>query len=661
MALENYRPIQFPEKTEIDNTDVVLIDSSTNGTNKYQLSRITAQASAEVAAAVAEEETARNSAISAAISGEVTARNAAIAANVDDTLSVSGKAADAKKTGDEIDDLKADLSNVITYSTQYVNRDSALSDKRYGADSIGLINGSGYTAIPAFTVPAGTYYFSDIIANFSHYVYSGETTIRNFSGSGRTSGTIILDNTATIYLTGNASFGICMFADNALPDVYIYGSYNVELKDGLVVINVDNTLTQNGIGADAKAVGDTLGIYGYQYIDESQIIENYRYGVDGSKTPTSATGYFILPAISLKSGTYYFRNIYSDFTAIENAETKARVSLKSLTGSGRLTGSVTIDYDCNVYITGNSSFDTIAYGKVLWADQPIAPLKEDRVYGIFGVRADSRRYREDVSPVFTVEKDGTGDFTTLKEAVEKAVIYPNAIIKVGKGIFDLIEEFGDDYFLNLEASGKPGLQLYNDITVEFTSDTLVTCHYTGVNDNVMRYFSPFNLNQNAGHNGGFTLKNLHLECSKVRYGIHDESDATSKAYRNQYMNCVIQVDNRENSAFSSRQCIGGGLGGASEIIIRDCVFESLVTEGTPGTGIVSYHNGGTGRSDIVIKDCYFKGNDTVKASWHGTSTKVSTMTVSGCSVGMAPYNQAEASSDIIENMELIAWNNDIRS
>ena len=62
MALENYRPIQFPEKTEIDNTDVVLIDSSTNGTNKYQLSRLTAQAQAEAQALVDAEATAREEA-----------------------------------------------------------------------------------------------------------------------------------------------------------------------------------------------------------------------------------------------------------------------------------------------------------------------------------------------------------------------------------------------------------------------------------------------------------------------------------------------------------------------------------------------------------------------------------------------------------------------
>lgn len=136
MALENYRITEFQEKTQVDNGDYVLIDSATDGTHKYQLSRIPAQASAEVAAAVAAEETAReaadaaevtarNAAISAAISEEVTARNAAISANVDDTLTVSGKAADAKKTGDEIADVKSDLT---AEETARANADTALGN-----------------------------------------------------------------------------------------------------------------------------------------------------------------------------------------------------------------------------------------------------------------------------------------------------------------------------------------------------------------------------------------------------------------------------------------------------------------------------------------------------------------------------------------------------
>ena len=578
--------------------------------------------------------------------------------NTDTTLSQSGHAADAKAAGERFDVVESASESAFYISRQYVDMSKSISDKRYGAINISLYDDTGYYVIPGIPLKAGTYYYKDIIAAFSHYIYSGEESINTFSGSGRISGSITFESDVVIYLTSNSSYGNIMFADDVLPQSYVYGVYDVSLKDGL--IDIDDTLSQNGACADSKLVGTLFGVNGFQFLKESDFVPNTRYGTT-NVTAVSANGYFTIPSIALKAGTYYFRNIYTDFSHVVNKSTGVRTSLSSLVGAGRVSGSVTIEYDFYLYITANTTYDTLSYGKVVWSNYPYHAMGNNRVYGLFGTRPDSNRYSENVQPVFTVEKDGKGDFATIKEALETAVLYPNSIVKVGQGTFDLIEEFGADYFANLGSVGNSGLQLYNDITVEFTGNTLVTCHYTGSNSNVMKYFSPFNLKKSAGCFGGFTLKNLHLECSNVRYGVHDESNASNLPYKNKYFNCNIKVDNRNNTAFSARQCIGGGLGSASEIIIRDCVFESVVNSGTSGTGIVSYHNGGTGRSDIIIKDCYFKGKDTIKASWHGTSTKISTMTVSGCSVGSAPYCVSEASGDTIENMELIAWNNEIHA
>ena len=104
---------------------------------------------------------------------------------------------------------------------------------------------------------------------------------------------------------------------------------------------------------------------------------------------------------------------------------------------------------------------------------------------------------------------------------------------------------------------------------------------------------------------------------------------------------------------------GNQLGDNPELC--SAVFTSVTDEGTNGTGIVTYHNGGDGRSRVVVKDCVITGKDTVKASHHGPSTKMSTMTVTNCSLDSEPYLIFETSSDTIENMELISWNNDIRS
>ena len=122
-----------------------------------------------------------------------------------------------------------------------------------------------------------------------------------------------------------------------------------------------------------------------------------------------------------------------------------------------------------------------------------------------------------------------------------------------------------------------------------------------------------------------------------------------------------------NAYWNARQCIGGGLGENTEIEIEGCIFES-VQRGSEqsGTGIVSYHNT-TGksasaniRSTITIKNSYFANNDTVKVSYLGAQTAVSTAIVSGCSMGMEPYCQDEASGSY-ENMRLIAFANEIRS
>lgn len=62
MALENYRVIQYPEKNTVDNTDYVLIDSSPNGTNKYQVTRILTEAEAAAQTKVDAEAAAREAA-----------------------------------------------------------------------------------------------------------------------------------------------------------------------------------------------------------------------------------------------------------------------------------------------------------------------------------------------------------------------------------------------------------------------------------------------------------------------------------------------------------------------------------------------------------------------------------------------------------------------
>lgn len=105
MALENYRIIEYPEKTEVDTSDYMLVDSESNGTNKYQVKRIITEAEAKVAAAVAAEAEAREAA------------DEALQDDIDNMATSAELAAETAAREAAVTDLKADL-NEITETTE---------------------------------------------------------------------------------------------------------------------------------------------------------------------------------------------------------------------------------------------------------------------------------------------------------------------------------------------------------------------------------------------------------------------------------------------------------------------------------------------------------------------------------------------------------------
>ena len=172
-------------------------------------------------------------------------------------------------------------------------------------------------------------------------------------------------------------------------------------------------------------------------------------------------------------------------------------------------------------------------------------------------------------------------------------------------------------------------------------------------------FSPFNSGVY-----GFTLDNLHLEASNCRYDVHDERASANDGYKNEYKNCSLYIDNSGNTGWSSKQCIGGGLGRNGEILVENCIFESVGISDS-GYGIVSWHNGAAGgaKSSIVISGNYFKGKGTFRLSWYGNSTDITTALVSNNSFGSAIQSKAETSDGTSPNVntEIIEWNNVIRT
>ena len=244
--------------------------------------------------------------------------------------------------------------------------------------------------------------------------------------------------------------------------------------------------------------------------------------------------------------------------------------------------------------------------------------------------------------------------TSLTATIIEATKYMNSVIYVLDGTYDLVAEriaiSGESYFTS--PAGNIGIVLKNNVHIIFSSASKVVCDVSGydsVEPHVDTYFAPFN----AGIPYGFTLENLTIESVHTRYCIHDELGSTTKRYTNKYLNC-----NMKHTPRSYNQCIGGGLGQAGEIIIKDCVFYSTVS-----IWDVSYHNNGTGtvsKSRIVMSGCYL--GTTFKAGYYGMSTAVTDCILSNNSFDRVPVLKSE--DDVTEgrpvNMQLIAWNNVIR-
>lgn len=262
-------------------------------------------------------------------------------------------------------------------------------------------------------------------------------------------------------------------------------------------------------------------------------------------------------------------------------------------------------------------------------------------------------------PSFTLYKDGTGNFTSLVEAIETTEKYNGATLYIGPGTWDVLAELGDDYLAAVSSSESTwGLVLKNNIHVICSNQTVFTANYTGNNSNVRTYLSVFN----AGPNG-FTLENARIISSNIRYCVHDDRGSNSDAYNNRYINCNMYHDNSGNTVFGGWQCIGGGFGKNGTITIEHCVFDGLNQYGSDTLGgIISYHNSYSSgaKSKLIVKDCYFGHRTTVRVSWYGSSTEISEAYIIGNNLGYAIDHSAENESATVQNTSVTEWNNIVR-
>lgn len=196
-----------------------------------------------------------------------------------------------------------------------------------------------------------------------------------------------------------------------------------------------------------------------------------------------------------------------------------------------------------------------------------------------------------------------------------------------------------------------GMSIGNDVRIIGTPGSSIEAHSSADN----QYYSVFY----AG-NGNFELINVKINASRMRYCVHDDppQDYAGTPARHIYRECDMYIDNTENTIWPNHQCIGGGLGQHTTIVIENCTFDAANPDSS--LGLVSYHNNGEAGAEglVFIKDSRFqKADGTARFGWYGNSQKITPCYVVNCLLGTDPVIRAETQTAPYENMALITWGN----
>lgn len=231
---------------------------------------------------------------------------------------------------------------------------------------------------------------------------------------------------------------------------------------------------------------------------------------------------------------------------------------------------------------------------------------------------------------------------TLSSAMASAYFWGNTRVEIAPGDYTISDFSGMGFYI-----GK-------NVSIIGSGNTRIIANSA----EGLQYYSIFH-----AQSGDFTIENIELRGVNIRYCLHDDPPVSvqDQAAYHIIRNCRFYIDNTSNSVWPNNQCIGGGLGKATTILIENCVFESPAPD---GNGLLSYHNTGLAdaRSYITIKDCYFLGvGGTARISWYGESTLQTIAIVTGCNLGADVIFSAETVDSVIQNITLYKWANVIRT
>lgn len=197
----------------------------------------------------------------------------------------------------------------------------------------------------------------------------------------------------------------------------------------------------------------------------------------------------------------------------------------------------------------------------------------------------------------TVKKDGTGDFTSIVDAVRAVTdtSKPNNI-HIYPGTYDMISEyFGDSDYTD---TSDVGLVLPNNVNLigcGKKENVIIEANFPStIKYNTSNHFSPIYL---RGRNN--KLQNLTVQCFNCRYPVHDQAASNdNKEYLHEYVDVILihngfdsgaivttesvtEENNDTSHRWGSCHALGQGTYKTATIICERCEFICNAAGGVP--------------------------------------------------------------------------------
>lgn len=248
--------------------------------------------------------------------------------------------------------------------------------------------------------------------------------------------------------------------------------------------------------------------------------------------------------------------------------------------------------------------------------------------------------------------EGT-DIPDIEQGIARGEL-TGATVVVRPGNYDLIK------MLNVSSSNRrSGIRLHNGVHVIFEAGSYVTAITDGSDSWYHTYFEPFYAS------GDFTLEGLVIKCQNTRYCIHCEFGGEG-VHTCKFINCNMTHTETDGETWTSG-CIGIGLGLHDYIVIDGGSYQNILSKVMIGrTENDSYrpiwiHNGLSIGCDskVFINNVYLPALGHVELSSYGTSTINTIVQISNSKFGRDVLENFASAEYITKNMIAVKFNNTI--